>query len=125
MSDLSTDDDPMYEITVGVPVQAGPETVEKIFDAVADAAYEAQPENRGWDIFVIGVGPGHPRQGEGSVTPPKPIEPPAEPPCTCGYLEAPDHECCYHGECPWRGHPTLPGDDTCLCGLVTYTEAER
>jgi hypothetical protein len=119
MSNLSTDDDPMYEITVGIPVQAGPETVEKIFDAVATAAYEAQPEDRGWDIFVIGVGPGHPRQGEEPAAPPKP----AKPPCTCGYLEAPDHECPDHGECSFWGHPDS-GDGTCHCGFVTYVEQE-
>lgn len=46
-------DFPAWEITVAVPVQASDETVERIFDAVAGAAYEAQPEDRtDWDVFV-------------------------------------------------------------------------
>lgn len=49
-------EDPSWEITVMVPTQAGQETVERIFDAVADAAYDAQPEGRDWDVFVSGTG---------------------------------------------------------------------
>jgi hypothetical protein len=46
---------PGGEITVKVPEEAGREMYERIFDAVADAAYEAQPKDRGdWDVFVSG-----------------------------------------------------------------------
>ena len=43
---------PAWEITVLVPHEAGDAAFERVFDAVADTAYEAQPEERDWDVFV-------------------------------------------------------------------------
>jgi hypothetical protein len=42
-----------YVITVEVPAMAGDSVADAIFTAVADAAYEAEPDDRrGWDILV-------------------------------------------------------------------------
>lgn len=54
------EDDNFYMICVEVPKGLSLEIYDKIFDAVADAAYEAQPEDRDWDVFVHGIGPARP-----------------------------------------------------------------
>ena len=42
---------PMWEINVAVPAEAGDETFKRICDAVWDAAVDAEPEQRDWEVF--------------------------------------------------------------------------
>jgi hypothetical protein len=57
--DLS-DEEPMYRITVEIPMRAGQAAIEAVMDAVADGAWAAQPQERtDWDVFVHGTAPSH------------------------------------------------------------------
>ena len=40
------------EIRVAVPMKAGREFLDRIFEVIGDVACEAQPEDRDWDVFV-------------------------------------------------------------------------
>ena len=44
-----------WEITIAVPEEAGQEFTEKLFDKIADLAYDEQPEDRNWDVFVSSI----------------------------------------------------------------------
>lgn len=55
--DLSGADEAEWAITVYVPVRAGRDAAHAIFEAVADAAHDAQPADRDWDVLTVGVGP--------------------------------------------------------------------
>jgi hypothetical protein len=45
----------VWQFVVEVPVEAGEEVCDAIYTAVANAAYDAEPDERdGWDIFVYG-----------------------------------------------------------------------
>ncbi len=46
----------VYLIAVEVPMHVGMEVIDRIYDAVAEAAHDAKPKDRdGWDIFVYGM----------------------------------------------------------------------
>lgn len=51
--------DPGWTITVHLPLAAGDELHERMFMAISDVAYEHQPEERDWDLFVMSVGGNH------------------------------------------------------------------
>lgn len=46
--------DYVFRVIVDIPVEAGRETIDRITDAVFDAAHEAQPADRNWDVCMFG-----------------------------------------------------------------------
>lgn len=50
-------DRPPYVIHVEIPREASPEDVERVFDAVTEAAEEAAGLVREWDLFITAFGP--------------------------------------------------------------------
>jgi hypothetical protein len=53
---MSGDNEPMYVIRVEFPLRVAKEIRDRIGDAVIDAAFEAEPDDRdGWDIFCSGA----------------------------------------------------------------------